>query len=385
MITIEGRTGAKVALIVSDGKRGPTATQMISFGQPFASARGTSPVSIVLERHHANAEEVYKAFAAQRPKLLGLSRYPSERGLDWIRLARAARIPVIFHIDDDLLAVPASLGVAKYAAYNSPERLKALRENIERSDLLYVSTSELGRRIEEHNVRTPIVAGDIYCSVSPDQVGALLPPAGGPVIGYMGTSGHSADLAMVMPAVCEVMDAVPSVQFEVFGTIQMPSELTRYGRRVRHIPPVADYEDFVTRLRSLGWWVGLAPLADNAFNRCKADTKWVEYSMAGIAVVASDLPVYHRACADGAGLLARPLEAWVNSLLMLVHRPDLRTQIVEMAQAKLRQSYTHESLRAQVMKIFEQALAGNGQRTEADSMRPSRPHPFPGERIRPGH
>jgi hypothetical protein len=341
-------------LVVHEAKNGPSATQMISFGEPFKAQSG---VCIEFEGHHDELSAIGASFAARKPELLVLSRYTAERGLDWISLAKAARIPVIFHIDDDLLAVPPSLGEAKFKAYNKPERLSALRNNIEGSDLLYVSTSELGRRFQEHKLRTPIAVGDIYCSIAREDVGELLPPASGPVVGYMGTAGHSADLAMVLPAICHVMERIPTLQFEVFGTVQMPGELGRFGRRVRHLPPVAEYRSFIARLRSLGWWIGLAPLEDNAFNRCKADTKWVEYSAAGMAVIASDLPVYHAACSGGAGLLAGPSAEWVDALHELVLRPDRRAQLVERAQVKLRESYTHDCLRAQVMRIFDQAFA----------------------------
>lgn len=340
-------------LVVCDGNRGPFATQKISFGQPFDDP---SPVRILFERDYPQISDVRRAFERQRPDLLVLSRYTSEKGSEWIALARAAVIPIIFHIDDDLLAVPASLGQAKYSSYNSPQRLQALRRNIESSDLLYVSTSELAKRFREHGIATRIVAGNVYCSVSPADIGAIVPPATGPVVGYMGTSGHSGDLGMILPAICKVMDAVPSLQFELFGTIGLPSELLRFGRRIRHLPPLTNYTDFISRLRSLGWWIGLAPLEDNPFNRCKADTKWVEYSLAGIAVIASDLPVYHRACSGGAGVLAGGNEDWVDAMVELLRRADLRQSLIGAAQDKLRKFYTHDVLRRQVMAIFDQAL-----------------------------
>ena len=341
------------ALVVYDGKGGPTATQAVSFRQPFEELNGQSEIRFVFKEHTKDPAEIEKAFLTQQPQLLVLSRYTSERGLDWIRLAREVGIPVIFHIDDDLLAVPASLGEAKYAAYNNPERLLALRHNIESSDLLYVSTSELAKRFEGHKISIPIVAGRIYCSVAPAEIGALLPPASGPVVGYMGTSGHSADLTMIIPAICQVMEAVPDLQFEVFGTIKMPSEMERFGRRVRHLAALPNYEEFLGHLRSLGWWVGLAPLEDNPFNRCKADTKWVEYSTAGIAVIAADLSVYEGACSDGAGILAGSNDAWAGALLELLYQPDIRKRMIDRAQAKLRDRYSHERLRAQVTEIFD--------------------------------
>lgn len=378
---VADRPGATTALIVSDGKHGPTATQMISFSQPFAGHSESGPVRIVFEKHYHQSADVEKAFAAHDADLLVLSRYTSERGTDWIRLARRAGIPVVFHIDDDLLAVPESLGEAKFKAYNSPERLKALRDNIDASDLIYVSTAPLGDRFREHGIGRPIAAGDIYCAVAPGEIGALLPPASGPVIGYMGTAGHSADLAMVLPAICELMVSTPGLQFEAFGTIKMPAELERFGTRVRHIAPVADYRDFLPFLRKLGWWVGLAPLEDNPFNRCKADTKWVEYSLAGIAVIASDLPVYHRACSGCAGMLATSNEEWVSAMRTLIEHPRLRETMIETAQGRLRETYSHEKLRRQVMGIFDQAFA-----LAAVAPPAVRPLPAPasrGEPVRP--
>jgi glycosyltransferase involved in cell wall biosynthesis len=160
---------------------------------------------------------------------------------------------------------------------------------------------------------------------------------------------------MVMPAVCEAMESIPSLQFEVFGTIKMPPELGRFGRRARHIAPVSNYAEFLPFLRSLGWWIGVAPLEDNSFNRCKADTKWVEYSVAGIAVVASDLPVYHRACDAGSGVLASTSKQWNTAIQDLVTNPQQRMRMVEAAQTKLRRLYNHKRLCEQVVNMFDQA------------------------------
>lgn len=342
-------------LVVGDGKRGPGATQVISFGQPFDPRDGPAPALVTFETDYPDADQVRIAFERHLPDVVILSRCTTARGLDWVGLARDAGLPVLFHIDDDLLAVPQSLGEAKYRSYNDPARLAALRSNIEACDLLYASTPALAKRLMEHEIGVPVIAGDVYCSIAPADIGALKGPASGPVIGYMGTSGHAADLAMILPAIEAVMDAVPSLQFEVFGTIKSPPQLARFGRRVRHLAPVASYADFVPFLRSIGWWVGLAPLEDNVFNRCKADTKWVEYSLAGMAVVASDLPVYEPACSNGAGLVCRTIDEWREAIMSLIFDAELRQATIAAAQEKLGAQYSHQRLQQQVLDVIDRA------------------------------
>ena len=340
-------------LIVADGKSGITATQDISFLQPYKTlAEGERAPDFTIAPHFERGSDMRDLIARTRPDLVILSRYTAANGIDWADIAHKAGRPVLYHIDDDLLAVPMSLGEAKYRHYNDPVRLAALRANIEAADMVYVSTGPLKERFAAHHIKTPVVAGDIYCAVDPEAVGALAAPANGPVIGYMGTGGHSADLAMVMPAIVELMERIAQLQFEVFGTIKMPEELKRFGPRARHLPPVADYSDFLPSLRSLGWWVGLAPLEDNEFNRCKADTKWVEYSLAGMASVASDLPVYARAAEGGSALLAGESEAWREAILSLLLDRALRARTVKKAQDKLLRTYSHAALRAQLDKVF---------------------------------
>ncbi len=333
-------------LVVSDSV---AATQHISFGQAFAEDEAPA---FVLEADPGSETEIAARFAEISPECLILSRQTLASGLIWVRLARAAGIPVVFHVDDDLLAVPRSLGREKYERYNRPDALRALRENIESCDLVYASTGPLAETLRGHGIATPIVAGDVYCSVDAAQVGATVPLASGPVIGYMGTSGHGADLDEIVPALEQTMLAFPQLQFECFGGLEIPGPLQRFDGRVRRIAGVAGYADFLAKMRTLGWWIGLAPLQDTTFNRCKADTKWVEYSSAGMAVVAADLPVYHRACGDGTGILASGTAEWARALDHLLTDPGRRLAMAAAARNKLRSQYSHAMLRRQVQTIL---------------------------------
>jgi hypothetical protein len=93
----------------------------------------------------------------------------------------------------------------------------------------------------------------------------------------------------------------------------------------RMLPPfyaTQSYPAFVhwINAHTPGWHIGLAPLADTAFNRCKSPIKATDYAAMGLAVLASDMPVYHGSLADGVAgqLVANEAGAWLDALAGLV-------------------------------------------------------------------
>lgn len=332
------------------------ATQHISFAQPLKRLMLDDKATLVMvrDRDAGFTLEAIKNFLSQhQPTMLVLSRYTEGRCHALLEQVRSAGIPVIFHIDDDLLDPPLSLGKTKYEHYRQPARLAALRTAMTDADLIYASTPTLAETLQRHGITTPMIAGDIYCSVDVSNLPEPL-PATGPVIGYMGTEGHQEDLVLVLPAIERLLTEVPELRFELFGTIVMPPQLRRFGTRIAHHPPISDYNCFLAQLSNLGWWVGLAPLEDTPFNRCKADTKWVEYTYAGITVVASAGPVYARACAERAGLLAADDVEWVACLRHLIFDRSAREVQLGAARTRLMAQYGHLSLEAQLLHILHQ-------------------------------
>lgn len=335
------------------------ATQMISFSQPLARDVADGRVDLRLLAHDPAwvGESAARAFIdLHRPNILVLSRYTSPHARWLIDAARSRGAAVIFHLDDDLLKVPKSLGKSKYDHYSQPDRVAALKAALNASDLVYASTAPLADRLAEHGVSVPILAGDIYCSVTTETVRPPI-PATGPVIGYMATGGHGADLDLVLPAIEQLLEEIPDLRFETFGTIPPPLRLARFEERVVHFKGIPDYSAFLKRLQDLGWWVAIAPLDDTPFNRCKADTKWVEYAFCGVPAVVSDLPVYHKACADGAGALAADTEQWLKALRTMLIDHRARQATLARARQRLNDLYGRERLRRQVNAIFDRAAA----------------------------
>ena len=333
------------------------ATQVISFLRPLGALQSAGALTLAMEadRPEWQSATVRQAhWEAWQPTTLIFSRVTASRVLQFASLARESGVPVIFHLDDDLLDVPIQLGAAKYRRYHQPERLQTLRDGLNAADLVYASTSELADRLRSHGITSEVVAGDIYPSVETSQFSEPL-PATGPVIGYMGTGGHQEDLEIVVPALIRLMTDMPTLRFETFGSIPPVEQLARFGSRYAHHDAFMPYEQFTAALAGLGWWIGLAPLLDIPFNRCKADTKWLEYSVAGVPVVASNLAPYRRAAASGGCLLADTVAEWTEALATLVRDAGRRRSLVAAARAELALNYAQPALARQVMGMVELA------------------------------
>jgi glycosyltransferase involved in cell wall biosynthesis len=235
--------------------------------------------------------------------------------------------------------------------HNQPQRLATVRHLAESADLIYVSTDPLGARLREQGFTTPIRPGRIYCSGSVINPAELRPVTR---IGYMGFD-HAHDFKLAIPALLRFMDAYPHVTFELFGSIPKPPELERLGERIRVVPPVRDYAEFLRHFASLNWDIGICPLADMPFNAVKANTKWVEYTSVGAAVIATAGTIYDECVSGGCGLLAETDDQWFRALDQLTSDPQARHAMVQRAQRKVEAEYSVPRLRDQVLGVLEEA------------------------------
>jgi glycosyltransferase involved in cell wall biosynthesis len=342
-------------------------TLQLSFEKPLSPlvARGEIATELMTEQELRGApavlgnDEAEAAWIQRRldifdPSVIVFCRYSgpaSHHVVDW---ARRNWVPLIYHIDDDLLAIPADIGQRKFELHNAPERLAAVRSLLTSVDLVYASTEELRGRLLEYFPGLPVVAGKIYCS------GAVIrtpSPDEARTVGYMASADHAHNLTMVLPAIERLLERNAHVKFELFGSIPVPQALERFGDRVTTAPPIANYDNFLQEFASRAWDVGICPLVPIDFNLMKANTKWVEYTSSGAAVVASRGTVYDDCCADGCGILAETEEEWSEALDLLVNDDEARIEMVSRAQEKLERDYNIGRLREQVLDVISRAHA----------------------------
>jgi hypothetical protein len=308
--------------------------------------QAASGAEAVREWLHAKLD----AFA---PDALIFSRYSGPYAPEMVAWARRERVPVFYQLDDDLLSVPKSLGERKHAYHNAPERLEAVKQLLSSSDIIYASTERLRDRLLSYGPELPVIAGPINCSGR-----VIRRPMKGRArkLGYMASADHLPNLNMVLPAIATLLERHPQLTFELFGSIPIPDELARFGSRVAKAPPVTDYESFLEALADRKWDVGICPLTPTEFNFTKSNNKWIEYTSAGIATVASANMIYDECCAGGCGILASSKEEWLSGLERLVTDDAERLATVERAQNKLETVYSIEQHRQQILEVV--ALAG---------------------------
>jgi glycosyltransferase involved in cell wall biosynthesis len=340
------------------------ATHHIGFLRPLARLRQEGRCAIhVLEeaalvgRLEQGGEAALRRLLAEcfrrlRPTVVCLSRYSGPRPELVQQFARGQGVPLLAHLDDDLFGVPDTLGPEKVRHYRDPVRQSNLRLSMGGCDLLYASTFVLAERLASRGLRLPVVGVEVFSAATPLPLVASAPrPSGQETIGYLGTRGHETDLELAVPALETLLDSRPRLRVEIFGTVGVPARLERFSKRVSHIPAARSYEEFLSKLATLAWDVGLAPLRDTTFNACKTDTKWVEYTAAGIPVAASDRAVYRRASRDGAAILVAD-DQWLGALAALLDSPPIRASLRVRARGHLAAEYAPARLEAQLLGIL---------------------------------
>ena len=231
---------------------------------------------------------------------------------------RAQGIQLLYDLDDDLLNIPRD---HPEAAMLRP-RAKLVARMLGHADVVWASTEAL---------RQSLGAAGYAARVVPNGLDERLwaePPV--PIrsawdtvrILYMGTATHDADFAIVEPALARLNAAFAGrVRIDLIGVTgrgDMPDWINRVA------PPasaVASYPGFVAWIIGQGWDIGIAPLADTGFNRCKSAIKTLDYAALGLAVLASDVPAYRGSLA---GLVGNSAAEWFDALARLVRDPRRR-------------------------------------------------------------
>ena len=245
---------------------------------------------------------------------------------DLIRHCRDHGITLLYDLDDNLLHVPRDHPDAKELR----PRAKLVSRMVRGASAVWVSTPALADALASvrRNVRVLPNGLDerLWCAFPPPS-----PQRQGPLrVLFMGTATHDADLALVEGALSRV-NAVfnEHVSIDLLG-VSSRSGLPLWANRVSmSIHAATCYPAFVNWFSQQHFDIGIAPLADTPFNRCKSAIKALDYAALGLPVLASDRPGYRGSLADGVGgkLLPDDADAWFVALATLLRDAEARRRL----------------------------------------------------------
>lgn len=194
---------------------------------------------------------------------------------------------VLAEIDDDYLQPPpfdpGNWKLTRSEAKDGEHSYEAHRQIVEHEcDGLIVSVPALARRYAG-------IARNIY--VCPNSVDPADWPDDPPVavgrvlrIGWAASDSHVKDAPLIRRAL-EWASKQPNVEVVLLG-LRPPD----WRFKLTHIPWTDSVAEYRTLLETLD--VGLCPLMDNSWNRCKSDIKAMEYAMAGAMPIVSAMEAY---------------------------------------------------------------------------------------------
>lgn len=273
--------------------------------------------AVLTERLSSELLEQCDVVVFQRP-----SRPSAAQAISWAR--EHGKLAVV-DMDDDMWSIHPTNPA--WQGWNETPALQVLGECVRTADLVTVASEDLRGTALPMNRRVVVLPNMLPEEHWPGERHRSL-DAETLVIGWAGSPSHGPDLELLSGTVETLLAAYPNVEFVTVGLPHVPF---RPHPRLKTADTVM-IEEYHTVIEQFD--IGVIPLVDSRFNRCKSDLKFLEYSIVGIPSVASKVVSYEGSVKHGEnGFLARNAKDWLKYLSRLIEDAELRDRIGERARA----------------------------------------------------
>lgn len=252
-------------------------------------------------------------------------------GFESYRLARAMRrrgIEYGYYLDDNFWELDPALPIGHY--YGLRQVRRRLESIIGGASTILVSTPALREYLAALSPRVRVAESFFDFSLVPELPPA--PPARSVLRGGFASSiDRIADVRPIFDEILALLDDRDDFEFEVIGA--QPAGLPHHPR-MRWMPYLQSYEEYIQFQRQRQWDFAIAPLAEVASNQYKTDNKYREYAAQGIPGIYQDMRPY-AAVRDGqTGLIAGPQRrTWRAAIEQYLDDPLLRQRVRVQARA----------------------------------------------------
>jgi glycosyltransferase involved in cell wall biosynthesis len=349
--------------------------------------RASGPMSMLASRGHTVVpvtmdRKSQSVGVLQGADVLHIHRYADADTVRLVREARARGVAVVWDDDDNIGALPrGTTAHNRYGGHAWERRLASLRRIFPDVDLVTAPSSALAEVLERQGAQQTMVIENYVPSLFLEHQTTSTP---GITIGWVASGEHQIDVERVpfVAALQRLLDERPDVRVSTIG-LRLGLRSPRYEstKHVPHIESVSVNEangrggapprlaqatrgrrDVALRVlvpgglanHTAAFDIGIAPLADIAFNTSRSNIKLKEYAAGGTPWLASPVGPYHGLGERQGGRLV-PDERWYEELLELIDKPRALRKLAKHA-TKWVQDETLEKNVHRWEQAFEQAM-----------------------------
>lgn len=190
-------------------------------------------------------------------------------------------------------------------------------------------------------------------------------------LGWFGSKGHYEDLRWLVPVLNKVLAKYPQTRFVYCGYGGMSSDKSMteigWGEDVFKEIPRNRREFYIattpmlwpSKHRSLDIDIGISPLIDDYFNKCKTPIKWLEYGVLETPAVLSPTLYGDYVKSGKDGLIASSADEWFSAICKLVESKQLRRQIGKAARHTVEKNWDLEKHWQDFVKIYREVVFGD--------------------------
>ena len=239
----------------------------------------------------------------------------------------------IFELDDLLTEIPDFLAHHKM----SPKTLISYHAVIAKADMITTTTLRLRSRLLKINPQVTCIQN---CAESLGFPLALQTNDPNHKITLVVASSDKVLVNFLAPALLKIQQDFPNT-YEIFVIGPPGDYLESVGIKITR-SDLLGHDDFKKVLTQLINPIGLIPLDDSIFSSCKSPIKFFDYTLAGLAVICSNVPPYSDYIThEQTGLLVKNnTDSWVDAIITISNSIELRKNLIQNALAYVEESFS---------------------------------------------
>jgi glycosyltransferase involved in cell wall biosynthesis len=266
--------------------------------------------------------------------------------LENVKTLKAYKKKIVYELDDSLWDVPPENESKKYW---TSDKIASAEAIMKVCDAITTSTEPLAELLRRYNKNVYVIPNYIPEVIPIPKFDSIIR------IGWPGSVSHRGDFnSDVVRALKDIKKKYrQKVELVICGWI--PEDLVGHVTFYEPVPPF-QYLDFLNEMRL---HIGIIPCADNKFNECKSNLKFLEYSITKTASIASAIYPYVNTITEDTGILIKngSYQEWFESIDRLIQDADLRNRLANSAYEFVKNNYLISKNIIRIESVYKEILA----------------------------